>query len=191
MNNEIFDDGFEIREERNEAQIVNWISIIVLWIGIGCCGMMGLLSDLKVISAIVFLILSTGITYFNYELGVKITLGVILIGIINLVDFFPIKQFISFGFNSVEIGFELILFAIGIIHYFANRKVLSKSLKELFNREVTKEEVESAQRTKINRFKKRFSNKAIGELEMIVNNDKLVPEAIKAARELIEENDGK
>ncbi len=39
----------------------------------------------------------------------------------------------------------------------------------------------------MNGFKRKFSNKQIGELEMIAKNDKLVPEAIKAAKELIEE----
>ncbi len=187
MNSEILDDEFVNEEKIKGIQIVNWISIIFLWGGIGYCGINGFLSELKVIAAIILLILSTGITYFNYELGVRITLGTILIGTINLVDFFPVKYFISFGINAIEIGFEFLLFGIGIIHYFTNREELSKFLKDLIYREVSEEELKSAQRSKINGLKRRFSNKQIGELEMIVNNDKLLPEAIKAAKELIEE----
>jgi len=187
MNSEILDDEFLNEEKIKGIQIVNWIPIIILWGGIGYCGINGLLSEIKVIAAIILLILSTGITYFNYELGVKITLGTILIGTINLVDFFPVKYFITFGIKTFEIGFEFLLFGIGIIHYVTNREELSKFLKELINREVSKEELESDQRSKIDGFKRRFSNNQIRELEMIVNNDKLLPEAIKAAKELIEE----
>lgn len=186
MNSEVLDDGLA-NEEIKEIQIANWISIVILWGGIVFCGINGLLSEPKVTAAIILLILSTGIMYFNYELGVKITLGTILIGIINLVDFFPIKYIVSFGINAIEIGFEFLLFGIGIIHYFTNREKLSKFLKDLINREVSEEEKISTKRSQINRFKRRFSNKSIGELEMTVNNDKLLPEAKKAAKELIEE----
>lgn len=187
MNSEILDEGFETKE-KNRIEIMNWISLIILWFGIGYCGISGLFGELKVIVAIVLLIISTAITYFNYELGVKITLGIILVGVLNLVDFFPIKYSISFGVNVIEIGFEFILFGIGIIHYFTNREELSKFFNDLFNREMTAEEIKSAQRPRINGFKSRFSNKQIGELEIIVKNNKLVPEAIKAAKELIEEH---
>lgn len=132
MSNEILDDRFVNEEKRKRIQILNWISIIILWGGIGYCGINGLLSEIKVIAAIILLILSTGIMYYNYELGVRLTLGVILIGTINLVDFFPLKYFISFGINAIEIGFEFLLFGIGIIHYFTNREELSKFLKDLF-----------------------------------------------------------
>ncbi len=186
MNNEILDDGFEY-EETKRFQIVNWISIIVLWGGIGYCGINGLLTDIKVIAALLLLILSTGITLFNYELGVKVTLGTILIGTINLIDFFPLKHFFSFGINGLEIGFEFILFVVGVLHYLTNREVLSKFLKGIFNREITEEEKKSTQRTSINGFKRRFSSKSIDELEMIVSNNELLPAAIKAAKELIEE----
>ena len=186
MNPEILDDGFEHKETKR-FQIVNWMSIIVLWGGIGYCGINGLLSEVKVIAATFLLILSTGITFFNYELGVKVTLGIILIGTLNLIDFFPINHFFGFGINGFEIGFEFILFGVGILHYFTNRQALSKFLKDVFNREITEEDIKSIQRSRINGYKRRFSSKSIGELEMIVKNDELLPDAIKAAKELIEE----
>ena len=187
MNNEPLDAQFVNKEKKREIQMVNWISIMFLWMGIGYFGINGLLNEIKAMAATLLLIISTGIMYFNYELGVKITLGTILIGTINLVDFFPIKYFISFGINAIEIGFEFLLFAIGTIHYFTNREELTKFLKDLINREMSEEEIKSTQRSKINGFKRRFSNKQVGELEMIANNDSLLPAAIKAAKELIEE----
>jgi hypothetical protein len=135
-----------------------------------------------------FLSISTVTTYFNYKQGVKITLGVILIGVLNLIDFFPMKNLINFGIkNAFEIGFEYSLFGIAIVHYFTNRTELSKFLKYLFNREISEEEIKLNQKSKSNRFKSKFSNKSISELEMIINSDSFVPEAISAAKELIEE----
>ena len=183
MENQILDDGFENRYDGNQIQFVHWISLIILWIGIAYTGFIGLIGDIKVIAAIVLLVISTATTYFNYELGAKITFGIILIGIINLVNFFPIKYLISFG----ALGFELILLAIGIIHYFTNRKEVSKLLKAIFYKERSEEEIQTAKHSKINAFKRRFSNKKTEELEAIANNTKRAPEAIKAARELIEE----
>ena len=187
MNSEILDDEFITKGEKEQSKIVKWLSIMILWAGIGFCGSNGLLGELKVIVAIVLLTLSTVVTYFNYELGVKITFWVILIGMINLIDFFPVKYLISFGLNTIEIGFEFLLFGIGIIHYSTHKREISKFLRKLVAREISEEEIRSAQRSRINGFKGRFSNKPTSELEVIANNDRLVPEAVKAAEELIQE----
>ena len=187
MNEEILDNEFGNNTESNQFKFVNYISILILWFGIGYCGISGLLSELKVILAISLLLISTAATYFNYELGTKITFATILIGTLNLVDFFPIKSFIGFEINSISVGVEFILFAIGIIHYFTNKNELSRFLKNIFNPEISEEEIKSAQRTKINRFKRRFSGKKLNELERIIKNEKLLPEALKAAEELINE----
>ena len=186
MNNEILDDEFQITTEKNYPKIINWISIIMLWVGIGYCGFYGLLGEIRVIIAIVLLVVSTVLTYFNYELGINITLGIILIGILNLVDFSPIKYFFGFGIFGVKIMFDLLLCSVGIIHYLTNRTAFSKFLNNLSNKE-TEAETKSINRSKVNGFKRRFSNRKIGELELIVNNELLLPEAIKAAKELIEE----
>lgn len=187
MSTEIFEDTLVNEDKRKGAQIVHWISILILWAGIGYCGINGLWSEIKVVAGIVLLILSTGIMYFNYELGVKVAMGTILIGIINLVSFFPIKLFISFGIDAIEIGFEFLLFSVGVIHYFTNRKELSKYLTDLLSREISEEEEKFAQRSRINGFKRRFASMQIDELESIINNADLLPEAIKAAKVLMEE----
>ncbi len=176
MSREILDDGFE--NEIKQANFINWIPIILLWIGIAYCGKNGLLGEPKVIAAIVLLTISTVLTFNNYNIGVKFTLFVIVIGIFNIISFFPIQYFLRLGF-----AFQLIPFAIGIIHYLSNRK----SLSFLFDRTITEEEIKSAERSKVKGFKGRFSKKNIDELEKIANNDRLVPQARKAAYELIKE----
>ena len=190
MNNEILDNGFENGDKRKGIQIVNWISIIILWVGIGYCGTSGLLSEIKVIAAIVLLLLSTATMYFNYELGVKITLGTILIGIINLADFFPSETFIYFETNAIKIEFEAEpkLFGIGIIHYFTNREVLSKFLKDLLNIELSEEEIKSVQHSRINGFKRRFEKLSDKEIELRLHEN-LVPTAIEALKQIKRERE--
>ena len=63
--------------------------------------------------------------------------------------------------------------------------MLSGFLKDLMNEEISEKEKESEQRSRINGYKMRFKEKQIDELERIANDDKLVPEAIKAVQELI------
>ncbi len=190
MNNEILDNGFENGDKRKGIQIVNWISIIILWAGIADCGTSGLLSEIKVIAAIILLMFSTATMYFNYELGVKITLGTILIGIINLADFFPSETFIYFEINAIKIEFEAKaeLFGIGIIHYFTNREVLSKFLKDLFNIELSEEEIKSVQHSRINGFKRRFEKLSDKEIELRLHEN-LVPTAIEALKQIKRERE--
>lgn len=176
-------------KDRNEVSTKwrNWASIIILWGGILYCLIAGVISDIRVLAAIIFLSATTIINYFNLSLGAKVTLGLIIIGIFNLVDFFPVKVTMGFEIMGVEIGLEFILFGIGIIHYFTNRGELSKFIREVLKRDLSDEQIRSVYRVKVNRFKRNFSNKEIPELEGISNNKKLLPEAIQAALELIDE----
>ncbi len=169
----------------NEFQvgILNWISIIILWFGIAYSLYIGLLFDPKIITAIILLSVSTVLKFFKYDLGVKVVLGVMFLGAINLISFFPMKFFYTFGTNSLQIGFELILFGIAVLHIVTNKK----SLSSLMNKEESIEEIEADRRLKIDAFKKRFSNRTLTELETTVANDDLLPEARKAAQELIAE----
>ena len=64
---------------------------------------------------------------------------------------------------------------------------ISKFLKGISNPKMTEEEIKLGYLLKVNGFKRQFADKQISELEKIVNNDKLLPEEIKAAKELIEE----
>ena len=59
MEHEILDDEFQVKEKRNQVQFINWISLIILWIGIGQCGFVGITDRPKVIAAIVLLIISS------------------------------------------------------------------------------------------------------------------------------------
>lgn len=164
-------------------QLISWSSIIILWIGIFYCGINQLLDETKEFAALFFLIISTAITYLNFKQGVRLTLLMTLLGAFNLLVFFPFQILLSFGFGELGIGFELVLFLIVIIHLFTNRNEFSRIL----NSEISNDEINSINRSQIDGFKKRFSSRSIKELEILAKNQELVPEAINAAKELLEE----
>lgn len=187
MANEILDSDLSIGERKRKFNPSNWFAIGILWIGIIVCLQSGLIKDIQVIIAILLLIVSTVMIYRNPRLGIRITLGVILLGVLSIVRFFPTQYFIGFGIGALKIGFEFIMFSIGLIHYYANRSELSTFLKDLFNREVSEKDLQAIERIRIENFKKRFLSKTVKELQDIVNKKELLPEAVKAAEEILEE----
>jgi len=178
----------DITEDERESPLLNansWISLIILWIGITTCIYYGVFRQTKTVIAIVLLVIATLVNYRNWKTGVKFTTLLIVLGTLNLISFFPISYNISFAIGWLSIGFEFILFGIGLIHYFTNHKILSPYVKGLLT--PTEEDLKAEARLRINGFKNRFANKTISELKNIVDQNALVPEAINAAKELLEE----
>lgn len=188
MTDEILDNDV-ISKKKNPAQLTfkNWISLLILWFGIFNCAFYHLIMDLQVLIAAILLLIATIISYLNFKLGVKLSMGLILIGALSLVQFFPHQFQIGFYILGIPIQFELLLFIIGIVHYRTNRPVLSEFLKSLFGNFKIKEDKNKIREAKILSFKSKFLNKEIRELESIINNENFVPEAIQAAKELIQE----
>lgn len=182
-------DELAISKNKSQPTSLNWTSIIILWIGIVLCFFSGIISDIQVILGIILLSLSTLITYYKYELGTKITFGIIVLGVLSIVKFFPSSYSIGFGIGDYGVSFEILIILIGIIHFITNRTILSKFLKETFNRDASEEEIQLKERRKIDGYKNRFSRKSIDELQEVLNNKLLLPEAIKAAEELIDEKE--
>lgn len=187
MEREVLDEEMVLKEgNKTHAKLVNWISIIILWSGIVHCFLNGIITNIQVIAGLSLLIISTITTYFKYEIGVKITLGIITLGVLGIVKYSPISY--SIGFRIIGFGFavEMLIFTTGIIHYYTNRTFFLNFLNQIMNREVLEEEVQAAERSKINGFKNRFSKKSTDELKGITNNENLLPEARIAAKELVE-----
>jgi hypothetical protein len=187
MSNEILDYNHEVQNEREGLQVVNWLGIILLWIGIGLTPFFGYFNLTKLIAAIILLLIATISMRFNFLLGVKITFFVALIGAVNFVDFFPFKYIFAFSILGIGLGFELILLLVTTVHFLTNRVILMEMIRDIFQSRITEGELVSARRSKVNSFKRRFSGRSLNELESIITNDKLVPEAIQAAEELLEE----
>ena len=193
MNNEILDHEYsDPQEEIKEVRLVNYSAIILLWLGIGASLLLGWGTEMRVILASLLLGVATTICYTNFKLGVKITLAVILLGILNIVQFFPIRLFLSFGFGfedyGIQLGLEFVSLIVGIIHILTNREEFLKFLKTLVNKEAAV--LSSERQSKVEKFKRRYSNKSPEELEQIIQNTSMMPEAIQAAKELLDVQNG-
>ncbi|MEL6867781.1 MAG: hypothetical protein AAFP19_25370 [Bacteroidota bacterium] len=183
MEKDLLDDDLFLQPTKKALpKIVNWTSLILLWLGIGYTTSFSIIDDAQLFLAMSLLCTSALVSYFNFSWGSKLTLGVIVLGILNLVDFFPVKLTFHFGFPV-----EIILLTIGIVHYFTNRSFLDPMFRALFHRIFSREEVKAMDRSRIEGFKERFSERPTLELKQLADNPRLVPEAIEAVRELIKE----
>lgn len=183
----VLDDELSVEgQSKEKSKLINWTSIIILWGGLSYCFVDGSITETKVIIGVLLLLVSTATTFFKYEVGTKITLGAIVIGVFSLAKYFPISYSIGFGVGGFSLTFEVLILLIGIVHYLTNKEILSKFVSGLMNRKVSKEELQAKERRRINGYKNQFSKKNMEELEAIANNERLLPEAIEAAKELIE-----
>ena len=188
MFSEILDEELiPVSPRRNVKYYLGWAPTFILWIGIITCIVKGLLGDAQIAIAAVLLLVITLVMWRNYQPGIKFMLGLILLSIIGLLQFFPVQYEIGFYIGKIGLSVELISLAIGLIHYFTNKKELSAFLTSLLNQKLSEKEKQDVTRVKIDGFKRRFTRKNISDLEEIANNDELVPEAREAARELINE----
>lgn len=186
MENDILDeDLLGKRDYEKPPTLSNWTSLLLLWAGIASGLYAGFLFETKFVFAVLLLAMTSMLTYLNFQVGVKVTLFVILIGTLGLLNFFPNNIDFRMTIFGLTFGFELYLFFIGLIHFFTNKKILSKFIFNLFNRRLSEEEKIADSRSSINGFKRRFSNKEITELEQIANDKDLVAAAKQAAQELI------
>lgn len=112
-------------------------------------------------------------------------------GILLVVALTPFIQFYSQTF-SFGIGFiQLEVTALGLLffHFAVNPEIISSIRQKLEPSEESiqkKEELKAEQfESSVSRFQEKFSSKQKSELERIVNENTLVPEAVEAARRLL------
>lgn len=98
----------------------------------------------------------------------------------------PLIQFYSqtFSFGIGIIQFELTALGLLIFHLGLNNEVLRDTLDFFKTSETEKEENNER---KIESFQRKFASKDKTELEKIVDENFLVPEAVEAARRLLKE----
>lgn len=185
----LLDDGLEEFKKVPATNFYNWFAIGILWLGIGWCGMSGLILYLQVIIATILLIICTVITASKHELGSKLTLAVIALAAIKVIRFLPLTIFIGGEVNGIDIGIDLIMVAIGGIHLANNRAALGLPDYNTEPEQLSEEKRNHIFRHRVNKFKEHFENRTLLQLERLANNERLAPEAIQAAKELLSEAD--
>lgn len=125
-----------------------------------------------------------GLTFILVLIFLKKRLWKHAFAILLIVSFTPYVQFYYQTF-TIWIGvipIELIGFALLIPHLILNKDILRDFLS-LFK--TSEHEAQVSQENRINRFEQKFADKSQKELEQIVEEKMLVPEAVDAARRLL------
>lgn len=167
------------------GHLKNWIIIIVLWIGIALSCMNGLIGEIQLQAALILLVIVTIINFVKPSLGVKFILGLLVLGFLGILTFFPFKTRIGYG-NSMFL-FDFYFLALAVIHLALNKSSFLGIFSSVINGDLSNEQLQKTNRVKIDTFKKRFYNKTISELTSIVEHKRLLPEALQAAQELLDE----
>jgi len=178
-------DYFSGEHPQNRRQWRKGIPMALLWFGVLLSILSGNLSNIKFIPAFSGLAIATIISFKNWKKGQSILLVFSLIGVLDLLDFFPFTFKISFSGTSGLLGIDFLMLFITFLLLALNTKELSPGIRQFLHGSPT--EIESKKATRINGFKRRFRHKTPEELEEIIENEKLVDEARKAAEYLLEQ----
>lgn len=180
MEPEILDAEFTQKKKTPNVSVGKWFALAILWIGIAFCFARGLF-EIQFIFSILLLILATIANIRNHKSELIITLAIIILGMVKLVYYFPFDVTFSIFF----LKFDPLLFFLAIGHFFLNRNSIGPQIQKFLGNSPQSIKEESDSRVK--GFKYRFSNKSEKELQEIINSQKMVPEAKKAAEELLNE----
>jgi len=130
------------------------------------------------------------LTYFLFRQFYKYTLALtILLGLFNIINFSDLETTQSFALNSLSVSFQPIAFLAGLLTYVINfSKINFWVIDHLVTKKTPEEraKIENARfKESVEKFKERYNSYSEATLTDILNENKLVPEAIEAARQLL------
>lgn len=118
--------------------------------------------------------------YYNYFLAITLILGVV-----GLLHFTPTQTTAGIGFGDITIGVNPLSLLVSSVFYALNFQTINSYF--LAFTKPPAEKTIRVQQQEIELFKSRFSRKSTQELTQIVVANKLVPTALAAARQLLQE----
>lgn len=175
MEKQILDDDLIVKERDPEKK---WLTLIILGIGLILSGLFGPFDMFVFTLSVISFIISLLLFLKNTRLG-HIGIALMLFGqFVGLLSFFP--------FSITITVFRLDLFALflGIIFFVRNGDLIEKNRLEREGENVV--EKEKKFNSKKDSFKRRFRDRSKEELNQIIANQNLVPEARAAAEELLD-----
>ena len=175
------DEGLIGRPIKEKQGLANWSAFILLWVGIGMSIAAGHLTYWPLLIGGVALIVTTFLFYLRQEQIAIMLLGcALLAGTLRILMFFPIYFTFNFG-NLLSVDF--LPFLVLVLLLATNWETYHDLVVAI--RGDRKETAAEVQAAKNNRFLVVFRNKSTRELEAIVAENRLVPEAVRAAAELL------
>ncbi|MDI9862341.1 hypothetical protein [Flectobacillus roseus] len=131
-------------------------------------------------------------TYFFLRQFYKYTLGLtIAIGLFNLMTFSALQTTSIIGINSLKIGFQPSAFWAGLLAYIINFKRINEFILDNLVTKQTPEEQERIEKVRfaeeVEKFKGKYKSYSAETLTEIITANRYVPEALEAARQLLNE----
>jgi hypothetical protein len=132
------------------------------------------------------------LTYFLLRQFYKYVIGLtVVLGLFSLMTFSALTTTSSFGINSLKIGFQPSAFWAGLFTYIINFKRVNEFI---FNNLATKRTPEARQTDDkqrfaegVEKFKQKYDGYSVESLTEIITANKYIPEALEAARQLLNE----
>lgn len=151
------------------------------------------------------MVIVTPVCLRNWQAGVKALHWMTLAGVFGLLWFFPFDLFIGLPFGELTPGIDLVMTALAYLLFYDNEKILRPYIKNYIKAMVTPTDRSrrewrmiweffeprstASNEERKNRFKEQYASKSKSDLKKITENDRYLPEAIAAARELLEERE--
>ncbi len=120
--------------------------------------------------------------YFRYALGITL-----LLSLFNLVVFLPITLSMGLSFGDISIGLNPFALVLLIAYYFLNRSAVHTFIRKYVLPAPTPAVRARQHRESIDQFKETFARKSSESLQQMLTDNKLVSNALVAARELLQE----
>ncbi len=132
------------------------------------------------------------LTYFLLRQFYKYVLGLtVLVGLFNLMTFSALTTTSSFSINSLKISFQPSAFWAGLLAYIINFKRVNEFIFDNLATTQKPEERERIDKARftggVERFKQKYEGFSAETLTEIITANKYVPEALEAARQLLNE----
>ncbi|OGX81055.1 hypothetical protein BEN49_16310 [Hymenobacter coccineus] len=118
--------------------------------------------------------------YYKYFLAL-----IFVLGFCGLINFTVTQTSVGIGFDELRIGLSPLMLLFGVLVYATNSKKINRFLAALVK--PSDKKIAQQQQEEVEEFKRKFSRKSTEELEQIVADNKLVANALSAARQLLRE----
>jgi hypothetical protein len=130
------------------------------------------------------------ISFFKFRRLFKYVLGLtLLLGLINLINFTALQTISFIAYDKHQLGLQPTIFWISILTYIINFKRANEILYDIFGPtpEQANKNAQTRQQEQIDKFKDRYSKFSDDQLNAILTENKFVPEALEAVRQLLTE----
>ena len=132
------------------------------------------------------------LTYFLLRQFYKYVIGLtVVLGLFSLMTFSALTSTSSFGINSLKIGFQPSAFWAGLLGYIINFKRVNEFIVDNLATKQTPEARDTIDKARfaegVEKFKQKYDGYSAETLTEIITANKYVPEALEAARQLLNE----